>query len=217
MLSLFKVKLPKITIKYGKLLDPIFVFYCKNKQDLKKQGWNDWVPPAQEKIKQRIYDYRQEWGKSEEKILRGMCNILEMKFKRNIIDVYIVSGSSRQLSDPIVIKSGFKPNEFVDSLTHELIHKLFEDNIKKFPIMILKEMFPNETDTTRNHVITHSVLKYIYLDVLKDKSRLERNLEVSRKHRTNDYARAWEIVEERGYVELIKLLKTKIKRGLSVY
>ncbi len=207
----FQKKLPRIIIKYSKLLDPIFIFYCKNNPDLKARGWNDWIPPTQEEIMRRIKDYKKEWREHEKEILRGMCDILGLEFKRNTIDVYIVSGNPRQLSDPIVIKSGFRPDEFIDSLTHELIHKLFQDNAKKFPISILDEMFPGETSAVKNHVITHSVLKYIYLDILKDKSRLDRDIENSKKHRTNDYIRAWEIVEKEGYMKLIKELKSKLK------
>ena len=49
LLNLFKKRMPKIVIKYGKLLDPIFIFYCKNSPDLKARGWNDWVPPSKKK------------------------------------------------------------------------------------------------------------------------------------------------------------------------
>ncbi|MDP3958144.1 MAG: hypothetical protein Q8Q36_01605, partial [bacterium] len=63
MFHFFKAKLPRITIKYSKLLDPIFIFYCKNNQDLKARGWNDWIPPTREEIMKRISGYRQEWRK----------------------------------------------------------------------------------------------------------------------------------------------------------
>jgi hypothetical protein len=208
-MNIFGRRTPKIVIKYGKLLDPIFIFYCRNNPDLKVRGWNDWIPPTQEEVFKRIENYKKEWSKYEEKIVKEMCDVLNLKFKRNII-VYIVSGNSRQLSSPIVIKSGFNPDEFVDSLTHELIHTLFEDNGTKIPISILEEMFPGETSTIRNHVVVHSVLKYIYLDILKDEKKLEMNIENSRKHSTNDYFHAWEIVEKEGYMEIIKRFKKKI-------
>jgi len=198
-------------IKYSKLLDPIFIFYCKNNPDLKIRGWNDWIPPDNEEIEKRIRDYKRKWSEYEKQIMEGMCEVLGLKFRRNTIDVYIVSGNPRQLSDPIVIKSGFKADQFVDSLAHELIHKLFEDNAKKFPISILEEMFPKETVTARNHIVTYSVLKYIYLDILKDNSRLERDIKNATKHATEDYSRAWKLVEEGGYIELIKKLKSRLK------
>lgn len=212
----FGRKLPKIIIKYGKLLDPIFISYCQNSPDLKTRGWNGWIPPPQEEVVKRIEDYKKEWSKYETKILKGICRVLNLSFKRNVIDVYIVSGNPRQLSAPIIIKSGFNPDEFVDSLTHELIHKLFEDNGGKIPMSIFDEMFPGETSSVKSHAVVHSVLKYIYLDILKDERRLERNIENSKKHSTNDYLRAWEIAEKEGYIEIIKKFESKIRRGLSV-
>ena len=77
-------------------------------------------------------------------------------------------------------------------------------------------MFPEETSSVKSHVVVHSVLKYIYLDILRDKERLERNINNSKKHSTNDYIRAWEIVEKDGYIEIIKKFKSKIRRGLSI-
>lgn len=210
ILNFFGKKVPRILIKYGKVLDPIFIFYCQNSPDLKARGWNDWVPPTQEEVFKRIENYRKEWSKYETKILKGICDVLNLEFKRNVIDVYIVSGNPRQLSAPIVIKSGFSPDEFIDSLTHELIHTLFGDNGERVPIFIWDEMFPGETNSVKSHVVLHSILKYIYLDILKDEKRLERNIDTSKKHNTNDYLRAWEIVEKEGYLEIIKKFKSKI-------
>lgn len=216
ILNFFGRRLPRIIIKYGKLLDPVFVFYCRNNPDLKARGWNDWIPPTKEEVLRRIDDYRKEWSKYEVKILKGICGLLDLKFKRNIIDVYIVGGNPRQLSDPIIIKSGFSLDEFINSLTHELIHTLFQDNGMRIPMSVFDEMFPKETDSVKNHAVLHSVLKYIYLDVLKDKKRLEQNIDSSKKHNTDDYLRAWEIVEKQGYIEIIKKFKSKIRRGVSI-
>ncbi|MEK7662470.1 MAG: hypothetical protein AAB355_03200 [Patescibacteria group bacterium] len=200
---------PKIIIKYNRFLDPIFIFFCKNNPELKKRGWNDWVPPEKEKILERIKNYKTEWVKYESEILRGMCSVLDINFKRNIIDVHIVSGNPRDFSDPLIIKSGYPPQEFVDILSHELIHILFQDNIEKIPVRILSEMFPQESILVRNHVITHAVLKYIYLEILKDESRLNKNIKRSSDANMQDYTRAWEIVEKRGYRELIDEFKNK--------
>ena len=206
------MQIPKIQIKYARFLDPASVFYCKNNPDLKSSGWNDWIPPAKDKVLERIENFKKEWSKHEKIILEAICGILEMNFTQNVIDVYVVSGNPRQFSDPIILTSTQPPKEFVDSLTHELIHKLFQNNVDIFPWKILPKMFPDESNLTKNHIITYAVLKYIYLDILKDKSRLEKNLKRSSKDIHKDYDRAWEIVEKEGYMELIKKLKDKIKK-----
>ena len=203
--------IPKIIIKYNRFLDPIFIFYCKNNPELKKHGWNDWIPPEKEKILERVKNYKEEWGKQGIQVLQEMCGILNLNFQRNVIDVHIVSGNPRGFSEPIIIKSGFSPEEFVDTLSHELIHVLFQDNIEKVPVSILSEMFPQESQLTRNHIITHSVLKYIYLEVLKGEPRLNKNIKKSSDASGSDYSHAWEIVEKRGYRELIDEFKNKYR------
>lgn len=204
------IKIPKFIIKYNRFLDPIFISYIQS-----DPKWKNWIVPSREIVLKRAQNYKKEWAKYEEKIIRNLCSITGLKFNRNVIDVYIVSGNPRQFSNPIIIKSGFPPDEFVDVLTHELIHKLFQDNIDIFPVKILTEMFPKESQTTKNHIFTHAILKYIYLDVLKDKKRLEKNIIKSKNHGTNDYMRAWKIVERTGYKKLIKELKDKIKKHPS--
>lgn len=202
--------IPKIIIKYNRFLDPIFIAYVKS-----IPKWKDWTPPEKEVVLKRIKNYREEWKKYEKEILDGMSDVLKMDFKRNIIDVHIVSGNPRQFSRPIIIKSGLSLDEFVDTLTHELIHVLFQDNNDIFPVKILSNMFPDESELARNHIITHSVLKHIYINILKDETRLEKNITRSKDHGTNDYSRAWEIVEERGYRELIEGLIYRIKKNSS--
>lgn len=76
--------------------------------------------------------------------------------------------------------------------------------------MIVNNKFLNEPDSVKNHIIVHSLLKYIYLNVLKDESRLEKNILRSKNHKTNEYARAWKIVEQEGYKNLIEEFKNKL-------
>ncbi|MBI2099996.1 MAG: hypothetical protein HYT48_01500 [Candidatus Vogelbacteria bacterium] len=211
MLKLLK---PKIVIEYNRFLDPIFTFYCQNAPEWKARGWNDWKPPTLEVIKERIKCYKEEWKKNEDKIIMSMCEVLGLFFHRNVIDVHIVSGNPRQFSWPIVIKSGFSPAEFVDTLAHELIHVLMTDNHDKikWPREIL-EHFTHETKLTTNHIVVHATLKYIFLDVLNDEAKLKANLERSKKHSAPDYARAWEIVEEVGYKEVLERFRKNKKAG----
>lgn len=201
---------PQIIIIYNRFLDPIFTFYCKNNLELKESGWNDWIPPTKKKVLERVNNYKIAWKRYEKKILNGLCNATGLNFRINVIYAHIVSGNPRQFSNPIVIKSSFEPDEFIDTLTHELIHILFSQNADILKKDRLKEMFPNESDLTRSHVITHAILKYIYLDILKDEKRLKRNLIKSKLANTNDYTHAWEIVKEKNYLKLIEEHKSKI-------
>lgn len=156
----------------------------------------------------RVKNYKSEWAKF------GLCNITELKFNRDVIDVYIVSVNPRQFSNPIIIKSGFEPDEFIDTLTHELIHRLLVLNkIKK--TAIVNKQYMDESATTQNHILVHALLQYIYLDILKDSVRLEKNILRSKNHNTNDYSRAWETVEKEGYKKIINEFKLKIAPAIK--
>jgi hypothetical protein len=208
------MKYPKIKIFYNHLLDPFFIGYAKQHNS---RGWNRWTPPTKEKILERVKERKKEWRKYEKQILVAICEITELEFERNVIDVNIISGCPRDTSLPLIISSHNPIEQFVNTLTHELIHKLFSDSfsLKKISKTFFQEMFPNETKTVQNHIMVHAILKYIYLDVLKDKNKLDKNLEKSKKHAINknipnDYARSWEIVEEKGYLNLIEDFRKKI-------
>lgn len=207
----FRKKLPKIIIEYSKLLDPIFTFYCQNNPELKK-GWGDWEPLPAEKLDENVRLFKQAWQKDGEKMLLGICSVLKLDFYRNVIPVYVVNGNPRPSGDPIIIRADFiRSDSFIDVLVHELIHVLFRDNQEKIPWSIFMEMFPEENPIVQEHIIVHALLKYIYLEVLKEPERLQRDINRSSKHRNNDYTRAWGIVEEQGYQELITRFIKKYK------
>lgn len=205
MLHLFKLRKrsPQIIIGYSNLLDRIFTFYCKNEPSLKK-GWSNWVPLSAEKLNENTKLFQENWDRDGKMMLQGVCDVLGLSFYRNVIPVYVVNGSPRPFGDPIIIRADFKsPDSFIDVLVHELIHVLFIDNQKKIPWSIFMKMFPNESPETQNHVIVNAVLKYIYLEVLNNPERLQKDTNRSKKHGSTEYTRAWEIVEERGYRKLI--------------
>ena len=201
-----KDDLPKIIIKYNRLLDPIFTFYCQNNPGLKKLGWNDWQPPSEKTVLERIKQYEREWRKYEKKILTGICTATGLGFSVDRVYAHIVSGNPRQISHPLVIKSGFIPSEFVNVLTHELIHQIFVFN--NSDKNIYKQKYINgEIMTVKRHVIVHAIMKYIFLDILNEPARLKTSIESAEKHSSDDYIRAWAIVETIGYKKIINDLK----------
>jgi len=203
-------KLPKIVIKYARFLDPVFIAYVKS-----HKKWENIEIPNEEVVLERIKNYRKAWRPKERIILNGLTEASGLSFKRNTLDVYIVSLNPRQFSSPIVIKSGFESEDFVDVLTHELIHALLTDNIYLVddrPYWIKK--FPEETQTTYNHILLSAIQTYIYLDVLKDQERLQRNIKRDEQHSNNDYLKAWEIVDKMGgYKEVLKIFQQIKKEG----
>lgn len=215
------MKTPKIIISYSKFLNPIFIFYCKNNPDLKKLGWNDWVPPTEEEIQKRVKNYREVGKEIEKKFITALCKETGLEFQRNIIDIYVVAGNPRQFSHPLVIKSGFSDNDFISNVAHELIHLLFSDNRDVLPQDFFTSMFPGETRLTANHVVVHALLNYLFTDVFKKVELLNHNKTMSEKHSTKDYTRAWEIVDKFGYPKILsdfreRVLRSKIKNPSTI-
>lgn len=148
----------RVTIQHGKLLEPFFNFYVKNSPDVKGSGWKEWIPPEKEKIEKRIQAYRDIWTKYEQKILNGISLALDLSFKSDI-DVYVVAGVNRDMSNPLIISSHKGPKNFIVTLAHELVHKIFKNEDLKFSKILL-----NKTDNViiNNHILVYAVLRKIF-------------------------------------------------------
>ena len=163
-------------------------------------------------IAESVVEYQKAWRQQEAKIMLGMTEILGLSFRQNIIDIYIASGLGT-FSDPMVISPRLEPDRFVDTLTHELLHRLLTDNTTiSGRVQLLPEwrkLFDVQ-DRTRLmvvHIPVHAVHKAIYLDVLKAPKRLERDIDWSKRHETSDYIDAWDHVDQHGYQAIIDQLR----------
>lgn len=192
--------LPEVVIKRNRFLEPIFTAYIRSHAQ-----WKMWLPPTKEEIERRAGAYREEWKKYEKEILEGVCRALGASFKQNIIYVHIVGGNPRSFSNPIVIKSGFSPEEFVIVLTHELVHNLLREG--GIPGTIYKKLYPDETHTAGLHVVVYAVLHYVYLEILSKENCLESYIAQAYKARDKGYARSVEIVKRRGYAKILERFK----------
>ena len=132
--------LPKIIIRYGFLLDPFLREYFILKNEDKTKTLIEY-----DVLIKNIELYKSEWEKIGDKILKAILELLPLNFIHNVIDVYIVSYYPwyRGISEPVVIRGNLEPNDFVDTLTHEMIHFLSSNKIQSniYTIKILEEMF----------------------------------------------------------------------------
>ncbi len=162
-------------------------------------------------MEKRVAEYQEAWQPIEKTILTGMTEILELSFRQNIIDVYIAPWF-RAFSDPMVIGVMQEPDVFVDTLTHELIHRLLTDNTTvPHETMLLEEwqkLFGKKhTFGTVVHIPVHAVHKAIHVDLLKQPERLKRDIAANKKYEATDYIAAWDYVDKHDYKEIIKKLK----------
>ncbi len=181
---------PQINIRYGNLIDPFFKVYV----EVKYPGY---VFPTEEAVLGKIKDYRLAWEKMEEIFLNSIYKITNLEFKRNIIDCFIVSATPRDMSAPLIIRSRYTPDEFVDILMHELLHILFSDNKLRGPTN------KNLTERANNHVLLFAILKYFYTEILEDIERLNKVMTIPKVGNNKDYEDAWDAVNNGDYKSII--------------
>ena len=193
--------LPEVRIDFS------FLIY----NNIAKPMWEHYRPDKQlmspQRAKEVIEEYKQAWQPHEQIILRGMCELFDLRFYKSVLDVYMSPGAPT-FSTPTIITMKFDADEFIDVLTHELLHVLISDNTTLDSEKIgevFEKIYPEYNRLTQNHILVHAGLKHLYLNVLKEPRRLSRDIVSCKRH--PDYAKAWEIVEERGYREIIEQFK----------
>lgn len=176
--------------------------WAKDGQELADDDW----------MERKVKEYQKAWKPYEKKILTGLYETLDLKYRQNIIDVYIAPWFNA-FSDPMVIGVMMKSDVFVDTLTHELIHRLLTDNLTiPYQTGILmpewQKLFGKKhTFTTLVHIPVLAVHKAIYLDVLNEPERYERDVRKNKEYKATDYIKAWEYVDKNGYKEIINKLR----------
>ena len=205
-----KTSLPIIRIKDGWLLRSQV---SKHLHEL----WGRNSKLANDKDMQRIVGkYQAAWQPLEQKIMTGMTETVGLSFAQNIIDVYIAPWF-RAFSDPMIIGVIYSPDEFIDHLTHELLHRLLTDNTTlPYQTQMLTEWqklfnLHNHNFGLIVHIPVHAIHKAIYLDILKAPDRLKRNVVNCNKYNATDYIKAWDYVEQHGYKQIIEQLKESYK------
>ena len=196
------LKLPEIRIQSSWLLEPVSRKLAGRKA--KSRAYY----PSKSVVEKKIKLFERIWRKHETKLLRAMCRKLNLQFYQNVIDVYVLPyWYVMGMSKPLIISARIKKaDRFVDLLTHELVHRLLSDNTRKLRVgKIFNKMFRGKSLATRNHILVHATLKYLWLEVLKEDYRLERDIMVCQKY--SSYKAAWQYVEKEGYDEIIQNFK----------
>ena len=202
--------IPKIRIAPNRFLKPMFNAYARETNTEPEIG----LEKANAEVHEKVEVQKAQWSVEEEKVLRGIVEATRLSFQESVVPVYIVPAYTGAFSDPIVISS-LQQKQFADVLTHELIHRIGEQNNEGVSASaVSKEMFPEYDDRKiTNHIFVHAIHQYIYLDVLQDEQRLATMIE---KHSQWDaYKTAWNVVQERGYQTLVEHYRTAFKRQTS--
>lgn len=195
--------MPEIRIKYAWLLsdEATVVMNEKYGDGTSLRTFNEY-----EKIAEQ---YETWWRPHNDTILRGLYDILDLEFRQNIIDVYVAPWFN-PISDPMVVGPAFKSEDaFVNTLTHELIHRLLTDNTSiNYDHDLLsdwKQLFGDVHETnTLIHIPVHAVMNKLYIDHLDREDLLELDIEETKDNKA--YADAWKYVQTNDYNNIIKKL-----------
>lgn len=199
--------IPEIRIYYSYLLAGFESQILAEKLDLKMDSEEQFITWAG--------NYRKEWSKYEGEIIPALQKALGLGYYKKVIDVN-VAPFFRPKSDPLIMNFKNLPDKFVDELTHELCHVLLTDNTKnqdhsyKKRVNLLdvwEGLFGRHEIGMLVHIPVQALMQHIYLDVLKEPSRLERDKKDSQKYGHGEYTSAWDYVEKHGYKEIIAKLK----------
>lgn len=198
--------IPVINIRYSKIYDHKF----RNEKSRARY-------PKTSEILDYVDMVRGEWYLNGRKILKEIARITGLKW-RDPFTICYVATEGRSFSDPLTIKilgtdkKFIIKEDFVDMLTHELIHQIFIQNGKRADGAEMATIgdYVEEPPHTTAHILTHAVHKHIYLKFFGS-SRLKKDIERARKPKNREYRRAWEIVEDEGHLNLLRRFRENLK------
>jgi hypothetical protein len=175
----------------------------------------------QETALAKVDQYRAEWAKHEQRIINEMIRITGLNFHKTVIDVHIAQYFMPVSSDPIIISLFDEPDLFIDTLTHELLHVLLTDNNviqikgKDSDFDLISRwhtLFGDEHSfTTIIHIPIHAIHKEIIDNVFNDRSRVERDIDLLKQFKADDYLASWEYVNTTSHKEIIGKLVNDYK------
>ena len=157
--------LPEVRFKYGWLIADAASVTLNEK-------WGDGTPlKSVEEYEAIARQYQEWWLPVGDTILRAMMDTLQLEFRQNTLDVYVVPWFYA-ISDPLIVGPTFKSqDEVINLLTHELVHRLVTDNTKaeygENMIEDWRTLFGDLAFNTLTHVPVYAVIKKIYLEVLE--------------------------------------------------
>lgn len=135
--------------------------------------------------------------------MNGLCSALDLSFDREVIDVFVVAGVNRNMSNPIIVSSHHLPEKFIVYLTHELIHRILASNKNLFSIDNSFLLIKGDNDTVNSHILVYAVLRKIFEDepeIMKIVADIKYD---------ENYKKAFELSE--SYEEILEFFREKIR------
>lgn len=180
--------------------------YEKPKDDLNKLEYKF--------IQRTLNRYEKAWRPYEERLIHGMCELLDLEFRQNVIDIY-AAPFYNSFSNPMFIATKYTSDRAIDVITHEILHRLLTDNRQSALDTkyrdIWQELFgKTHTWNTVVHIPVHAAMQALFDDVLGEPERTARDKRHSKKW--SDYDAAWKYVDEVGYKKILEQLRESYRK-----
>lgn len=163
-------------------------------------------------IQRTLNRYEKAWRPYEGKLIRGVCELFELDFRQNTIDVY-AAPFYRAFSDPMFIATKYTSDRAVEVITHEILHRLLSDNLQttfdRHYAREWKKAIGVHDFNVAVHIPVHAALQALFDDVLGEPERTVRDKKMCQ--RWPDYKAAWKYVDEVGYKVVIERVKNAYK------
>lgn len=147
------------------------------------------------------------WKPYATAIPEKLSEISGLGWKEEHIPCYMV-GPYKGYSDPLSVSSFLVEAQFIDILTHELIHRLLMQNLEESKGFWhwIHEKYGDEKRLVTNHIPVHAIHKKLYLEMGWGE-RLENDIDRAKTLNAEAYIRAWDIVDKEGYENIIGKIK----------
>ncbi|MEP7204908.1 MAG: hypothetical protein ABI716_01805 [Candidatus Saccharibacteria bacterium] len=195
--------IPEVRIKYAWLLSGTASVALNEK-------WGNGTPLRSYDEYVLIVDkYKRWWSPHNDAILHGICDIFNLEFRQNIIDINVAPWF-KPISDPMVIGPAFSTEDaLINTITHELLHRLITDNTStNYEHDFIKDwelLFGDDhSQTTLVHIPVHAGMKKLYVDVINRPDLV--NFDIDKVKDYPDYAKAWEYIEAHDYNKILQQL-----------
>jgi hypothetical protein len=196
--------IPEVRIKYAWLLSDVASTVMNEK-------YGDGTPLRSfDEYEEIVQKYREWWNSYSSIVLHGICDILQLEFRQNVIDVNVAPWFT-PISDPMVIGPAFSSQDsLVNTIAHEMIHRLITDNTdidyEHDFLSDWKNLFGDTRDwNTLVHIPVHATMKKLYLDIINRPDLYE--LDMNEVEQNKPYADAWSYVNSHDYHEIIASLE----------
>jgi len=194
-------------MKINFIYSSIYDWHFRNVWKLRKKKGSY---PSSERVIKFLKKAQRYWLKYEKAILAEIAKVSSLKWREKEVKVYIV-GKAIPFSSPLTVRVERSLNDFVDTLTHELIHQIFIQNEKRLRRVwpYFSKKYGLKSYRALGHTPLYAIHEHIYRKLFSVR-RLRKDQEEALTYHLSGYIQAWETVKKEGYQKLIKEFRVKL-------